>query len=146
MNRIRSLAGVTVAALLFPACASIISKSEWPVSIKSTPDKAEFTISNKAGGQVHAGTTPAIIVLPAKAGYFSGETYQVVYSRTGFNTTTSSLNTSLNGWYLGNLIFGGLIGFLIIDPLTGAMWRLPEEVQVTLPPSSPPAENHSSIP
>lgn len=110
-------------------------------------DKAEFIVSNKTGGQVHSGTTPATVTLPAKAGYFSGETYKVVYSRTGFSTTTTSLDTDLNGWYLGNLVFGGLIGFLIVDPLTGAMWRLPEEVHVTLPPNDgSQAENHSSIP
>ena len=27
----------------------------------------------------------------------------------------------MNGWYIGNILFGGLIGFLIVDPLTGAM-------------------------
>jgi len=31
---------------------------------------------------------------------------------------------SLNGWYFGNIIFGGLIGLLIVDPATGAMYRL----------------------
>ena len=32
----------------------------------------------------------------------------------------------LNGWYIGNVVFGGLIGLLIVDPETGAMWRLDE--------------------
>jgi hypothetical protein len=33
------------------------------------------------------------------------------------------------GWYLvGNFFFGGLIGWLIIDPLTGAMWTLSPEM------------------
>jgi hypothetical protein len=30
---------------------------------------------------------------------------------------------------LGNIVFGGLIGLLIVDPATGAMWKL-EETQV----------------
>jgi len=29
-----------------------------------------------------------------------------------------------------DLAFGGIVGFLIIDPLTGAMFRLPETVIV----------------
>jgi len=35
-------------------------------------------------------------------------------------------------WYLaGNIVFGGIAGWLIVDPLTGAMWRLsPKEVNV----------------
>lgn len=30
----------------------------------------------------------------------------------------------MNGWYIGNLLFGGIIGLLIVDPATGAMWTL----------------------
>jgi hypothetical protein len=30
----------------------------------------------------------------------------------------------LNGWYLGHILFGGVLGILIVDPLTVAMWRL----------------------
>jgi len=39
----------------------------------------------------------------------------------------------LNGWYIGNLLFGGLIGLLIVDPLTGAMWTLdPKDINLIL--------------
>ena len=31
---------------------------------------------------------------------------------------------------LGNLVFGGLIGYIIVDPLTGAMWKLDERFVV----------------
>ena len=34
------------------------------------------------------------------------------------------LDSSLSGWYFGNIIFGGLIGMLIVDPVTGAMYNL----------------------
>jgi len=30
----------------------------------------------------------------------------------------------VNGWYFGNILLGGLIGMLIVDPATGAMYRL----------------------
>ncbi len=32
----------------------------------------------------------------------------------------------MNGWYAGNIVFGGLIGILIVDPATGAMWDIKE--------------------
>lgn len=39
----------------------------------------------------------------------------------------------LSGWYFGNLVFGGLIGMLIVDPLTGAMYNLkPEKIEQPL--------------
>ena len=40
--------------------------------------------------------------------------------------TEKVLETRMNGWYLGNIIFGGLIGALIVDPATGAMWTFKE--------------------
>lgn len=30
----------------------------------------------------------------------------------------------MNGWYFGNLLLGGVIGMLIVDPATGAMYRI----------------------
>jgi len=30
----------------------------------------------------------------------------------------------MNGWYFGNLAIGGILGMLVIDPLTGAMYRM----------------------
>lgn len=44
------------------------------------------------------------------------------------------MDTKVNGWYIGgNLLFGGVIGWLIVDPATGAMWKLDtNEINVTL--------------
>lgn len=38
----------------------------------------------------------------------------------------------MDGWYVGNIIFGGLIGLLLVDPITGAMWKLPDTAQGNL--------------
>ena len=43
------------------------------------------------------------------------------------------LSANLNGWYFGNIITpGGLLGFLIIDPASGAMWKLPENCNASI--------------
>jgi hypothetical protein len=57
----------------YRSSASIVSHSSWPVAIKSTPDQADFTITNKKGEKIHIGTTPATVTLTSGAGYFSGE-------------------------------------------------------------------------
>ena len=44
------------------------------------------------------------------------------------------LESEVDSWYFGNILFGGLIGMLIIDPATGAMWKLPENVSTDLSP------------
>jgi hypothetical protein len=44
---------------------------------------------------------------------------------------------SMSGWYFGNILFGGLIGMLAVDPLTGAMYVLPETVTQSLDAETP---------
>jgi hypothetical protein len=34
------------------------------------------------------------------------------------------LTSTIDGWYWGNLLIGGIIGMVFVDPLTGAMWKL----------------------
>jgi hypothetical protein len=51
----------------------------------------------------------------------------------GHATSEVKLESSLSGWYLGNIVFGGLIGMLIVDPMTGAMYNLtPEKIEQPL--------------
>lgn len=115
-------------------CASIVSKSDWPVYVKSTPDQADVTITDvKEGKKIFTGKTPTTCTLSSKSGYFSGKEYTVDITKEGFESKTLQITSPLNGWYVGNLVFGGLIGILIVDPLTGSMWTLsPREMDVTL--------------
>lgn len=40
--------------------------------------------------------------------------------------------STVNGWYIGNILFGGVIGLLAVDPATGAMYSFPDSVNATL--------------
>ncbi|MDA8868601.1 hypothetical protein N9H91_02170 [Pseudomonadales bacterium] len=53
-------------------------------------------------------------------------------NKVGFSPKEYTLNSSVDGWYFGNLLLGGLIGMLIVDPITGAMYNLPARVDVSL--------------
>ena len=58
-------------------------------------------------------------------------------TKEGYLPLERQLEASINGWYFGNIIFGGLIGILIVDPATGAMWKISEEnINVKLYPDS----------
>ena len=140
MNNKNKITLVIVGAVLLQGCASIISQSSWPVAIKSTPDSTAFTITNQKGDKIHSGTTPSTVNLASGAGFFDGEKYTLHFTKEGFQEKTAILDTSLNGWYFGNLAFGGILGLLIIDPATGAMFRLPESISVNLTP-----QNHSMM-
>jgi hypothetical protein len=114
-----------IPALLLCNCASIVSKSDYPVTITS-PNPTNITVKNKATSNVvHAGTTPTTVTLSASEGYFRPAKYEIESK-----TSTQSLNASMDPWYAGNLIFGGLIGILLVDPATGAMWKLPKNANI----------------
>ncbi len=116
---------ILILALCFVGCASIVSKSTYPVTINSSPDGAEITVTDSDGKVYLEAITPATISLKAGAGFFKGANYTVTFELPGYTKHTAEINRRVDGWYIGgNLFFGGLIGWLIVDPATGAMWTL----------------------
>jgi hypothetical protein len=113
-----------VCLAVFSGCASIVSKSNYRVTVNSTPPGAKITVSDDDGFEVYSGITPAKFKLKAGAGYFKKASYTVTFEKDGFDKRTIPILFNLDGWYLGNLLIGGFIGFLIIDPATGAMWKI----------------------
>jgi len=134
--------GVT---LLTSGCASIVSESSYPVTINSAPDGAKFVIENERGTKVHTGLTPSTVSLKSGDGYFSSVAYKVTFSKNGFEDKTVFIESTMDGWYIGNILFGGLVGFLIVDPITGAMWKLPESQSVSLEQKVPLITEKTSL-
>jgi len=127
-NLLKPTALLLTAAVLFSGCATIISKTSYPVYIHTDPPKAIVTITNKKGKQIYRGASPATVRLNAGAGYFSKAEYQVKLSAPGFEEKIVPITFKINGWYFGNLVIGGLLGLLIVDPATGAMWKIKDPV------------------
>ena len=124
---------IAVFVSLISGCATIVSDSIYPVSIGSSPEGVLFEIRNEDGMKVHSGRTPATITLDAHNGFFDGATYKVKFKKDGYYEQDSIIDSKLDGWYVGNLLFGGFIGLLIVDPATGAMWKLPKYLSVSMP-------------
>lgn len=113
-------------------CASIIDGGPKTVSVKSDPSDAHVRVFDKKGVEVTTQQTPAILSLK-RGGAYSTAKYRVVIEKEGYQPAEVTVKSTINGWYFGNLIFGGLIGMLIVDPATGAMWTLtPKDVSVVL--------------
>lgn len=122
-------------ALVATGCASIIKGSAQSVTFKSEPAEAKLIITDvREGKDIHVGTTPFTTSLKRGTGYFKKAKYKVTIEKAGYTKEQVLLEGSLGGWYLaGNLLFGALIGWFIVDPATGAMWTLdPKDVTVTL--------------
>jgi hypothetical protein len=113
-------------------CASIVGESQYPVAVKSTPAGANFEVRNKSGELVHTGQTPSSVTLKSSAGFFKGESYKIKFMKPGHADTVVNLESGVSGWYWGNILIGGLIGMLIVDPATGAMYNLPDQVSGAL--------------
>lgn len=126
-----------VVSFLFSGCATIFGKSSYPVSINSNPAGATVSITDKKSKEVYRGQTPATVTLKSGAGFFSKAEYQVKVSSPDHAEQIIPVNFKLNGWYFGNLLIGGVLGMLIIDPATGAMWKLETPpINVTLSKST----------
>ena len=129
---LKKIAILSLTCVILPLanCASIISKSQYPVSIQSSPSEISFTVTDSKGVVVHTGRTPMSVTLDSSNGYFKGAKYTVEYAFAG-GTKTTTISPTVDGWFFGNILFGGRIGMLIVDPLTGAMYKLPEVASVS---------------
>jgi hypothetical protein len=126
-------AAVVALCAFSTGCATIVARSSQEITITSVPEGASVKINNKSGAAVHSGNTPMTVTLKKGRGYFKAERYSVVIEKEGFQTFRVTVEGEVNGWYFGNILFGGLIGLLAVDPATGAMYTLrPKEVGATL--------------
>lgn len=113
--------------IIINSCASIVSKNKYPISFNSNPPGARIIIKDKFGSNVYSGETPTVVRLDAHTGFFSKAEYRILFEKDGYQSQGTILRCNLDGWYVGNIIFGGLIGLLIVDPATGAMWKFKRE-------------------
>jgi hypothetical protein len=123
--------------IICASCATIVSKSVYNVHLNSSPEQAYVQVFDRSGREVFNGNTPTQVALKSGAGYFKRAEYTVKYSKPGYLPKEVMIRSDLNGWYIGNIVFGGLIGFLIVDPATGAMYRLDQtDLNETLAPQT----------
>lgn len=115
-----------IAGLLsLQGCASIVSETRYPVTITSSPPRAEFRVVDRRTEQtIHTGMTPSTVTLKAGAGFFRSADYQVELRKDGYDQNAVMIPARTDGWYFANIILGGLLGMLIVDPATGSMWYL----------------------
>ena len=109
------------AMFLTGACSSLVNT---PITLESIPTDATITITDKSGVEVYKGNTPAETNLMASSGWFSKTSYQVKFEKEGFDSKTVPVEFKPDGWYFGNTLFGGVVGLLIVDKATGAMFKL----------------------
>lgn len=120
-------------------CSTITGDRYNHVNIATTPQGAEYEVRRVADNAVVAsGVTPNLVKLKSSAGYFKRGAYTVKFHKPGYQDTEVKLSAGMRGIYWGNILVGGPIGLLIVDPASGAMWALPKATttELTVSPTS----------
>lgn len=116
-------------------CATIVGSSSQTVSITSEPSNANIKVVDEKGIVTYQGKTPAQINLEKSDGsYFGGKTYTVSITKLGYIEQKAYLIPHPTGWYIaGNFFPWSIIGWLVVDPLSGNMYKLsPSSLNVSL--------------
>ena len=122
-------------SLFLSSCATIMSGGNARINFRSEPSEARVRVYDINGMVVYDSETPSFALLPKGKGFFQAETYRAVIEKEGYQKKEIYIEPSLDiGWYIiGNIIFMGWPGWLIIDPITGAMWNLnPTDINANL--------------
>lgn len=110
----------------FSGCASIITGTDQVLTFNSEPDGATVTVSGKVVGKT-----------PLTAPINKGKNQALTFEKEGYKTHSVQLSTSLNSWFWGNILFGGLVGSST-DGVSGAIHEFsPDQYFVTLTPDTP---------
>jgi len=124
MKKLLLLAAALGLGMILPGCATQMSRSEYAICISSTQPGKEFKIYNRKGEYVHRGQTPEIVVLKAQSEFFTHEVYTIK------GTGDYKLEATYSPFYWGNVFMPFGFG---VDGITGAMWALPEKVNLNVP-------------
>ena len=131
MKRIILKLGIVLLTLLMTNCAAIVHGNKQVVDFSSQPTGAKVSIDGK-----EYGTTPTSVELK-RMGHFKGEPsgkteYQVKIDLEGYYPYEIKVKRTVDGWFFGNLIIGGLVG-IIIDAASGSMYKLtPDQIVATM--------------
>ena len=124
-----------ILAFIMSSCATIIHGPTQKVNLNSQPNGATITIDGKEMGK-----TPKTLVL-RRMGREKGvkskkQQYDVKIALDSYYPYEITIKREMDGWFLGNLLFGGIIG-IIVDASSGAMYKLtPDQVIAQLKSNS----------
>ncbi|UTZ37365.1 hypothetical protein HB763_12040 [Vibrio campbellii] len=125
MNKNKMLLSATLSTLLLTGCGSIINGTTQNMTVKATPSSADIKLLSSNGSIIAQSKGSLFYNLERSDGFFDGANYNLEVSSAGYENQIIPLTSSASGWYIGgNILLGGLIGWLIVDPATGGMWAI----------------------
>ena len=127
----RKLAPIAFTALALSGCGTIVSGTQQSIFV-DTPhvDGAECKLTDSKKGAWHLPSTPGSVSVLKGDGPMN-----VVCTKEGYERGITSVDETLAGATLGNIILGGGVGFLV-DAASGAAQKYPDSIVVWMKPTS----------
>jgi hypothetical protein len=124
--KLMGIAAVAALGLAMSGCASNIKGSTQSIAISTPPTTgATCVLSSKEGNWEVVSPGIAQGVRKTK------DDAQITCSKEGWQTATATIPSDFQGWTIGNVIAGGLIG-VGVDAATGAINEYPNSFQVPM--------------
>jgi len=138
MSKIESILTIIMCTAMLGGCSTMMSGATQEVSFQTSPEDVVVTVTARVRGDGPEyawhdtsrilGKTPLTLQLDKADGQ------SVVFSKDGYKPVTMKLTTTLDSWFWGNIVFGGVIGSLT-DSMSGAVNEYsPSQFFVTLTP------------
>lgn len=122
-----------ISVFLFTSCATIRSESVYSIPVSTVPDSSTIKVFDKKGRNIIVTQSPDTLILKAGDGYFKRAEYLIEVSHKNYITKKEPIYFVIDRKYIQNvfLSFFMPIGFLIVDPISGAMWQ-PEKQEIKI--------------
>ena len=115
MKTIKQLSFIILAIIFLPSCATIISGQRQQVSFSTDPSGAEIRVDG-----MPVGITPLSTKIKRTS-------HAVNFQKEEYKDVDYYFHAKFNGWYLGNLLLGGLPG-MIVDLIVGSYQNIDDAV------------------
>jgi len=116
---------IALAGLNLSACASIIKGGSASVAVTTPPVSGATCVLSSPEGSWQL-TSPASVTVSR-----SKHDIQVRCTKEGYQDAAAVIPSSFEGWTLGNLLIGGIVG-VGVDAATGALNDYPNAFQVPM--------------
>lgn len=126
---LRKILSFTAVGLLLAGCATLnLKENPQDVQVRSVPSNAKVDIIDTSNNKIIAsGNTPFSAKLPKRRAFFVPKNYIVRVSKDNFKTREFRINAKVSETYVIGNIPTDIIGWVLVDPGTGAMWDLKPE-------------------
>jgi hypothetical protein len=131
-SKLGVIATAIVVGTMMSGCSTIIKGTSQSIAISTPPVTGANCTLTSSQGSWSVSTPGAVTVERSK------EDIQARCAKEGYEDAVAMIPSNFEGWTVGNLVFGGLIG-VGVDAATGAMNQYPKAFQIPMQASAPTA-------